>query len=114
MSSVGTNPRKQLKKYTKVYANKGCYVTCYVTKKFMWQTYIVQCVDGTLYAGITTDVKRRMEEHNNSALGSKYTSVRRPAKLVYCKKYKNRSTASKEEWRIKQLSRENKLQLIGE
>jgi len=79
----------------------------------MWQTYIVKCADGTFYAGITTDLKRRVEEHNNSTLGSKYTSMRRPVKVVYSKKYKDRSAASKEEWRIKQMPREEKLQLTG-
>lgn len=78
----------------------------------MWRVYIVECVDGTLYTGITTDLKRRIEEHNTSALGSKYTSMRRPVKLVYGKKCKDRSLASKEEHRIKQLSREEKLRLI--
>ena len=74
--------------------------------------YILKCSDKTLYTGITTDLKRRIAEHNSSKLGTKYTSSRRPVKLVYSKKFKNRSTASKEETRIKKLKRAGKLKLI--
>jgi putative endonuclease len=79
----------------------------------MWKTYILKCADGTLYAGITTDLERRIEEHNDSKLGAKYTAGRRPVELVYSKKFKNRSLASKEENRIKKLTREEKQELIG-
>ena len=78
----------------------------------MYYLYILKCADKTLYTGITVDLKRRVKEHNNSNLGAKYTRTRRPVKLVYSKKYRNRSTASKAEARIKLLSRKNKLQLI--
>ena len=78
-----------------------------------WQVYILRCVDGTLYAGITTDLKRRLEEHNGSALGAKYTACRRPVELVYSEKCKNRSIASKQENRIKKLSRTDKLKMIS-
>lgn len=78
----------------------------------MYYVYIVECSDKTLYTGITVDVDRRMDEHNSGALGAKYTSARRPVKILYTKKYKDRSTASKEEYRIKKLSRAQKLQLI--
>lgn len=80
----------------------------------MWQVYILKCADQTFYAGITTDLARRLAEHNSSPLGAKYTQARRPVKLVYAKKFKDRSLASKEEWRIKKLSREKKLALIGQ
>jgi putative endonuclease len=79
----------------------------------MWIVYILECADGTLYAGITTDLKRRLEEHNSSSLGAKYTKARRPVRLVYSKKFKNRSLAAKEEHWIKKLSREEKLELIN-
>lgn len=78
--------------------------------------YILKCADGTLYTGITTDLKRRVAEHNGekeSKLGAKYTSSRRPVKLVYSRRFKNRSNASKEEARVKGLNREDKLILIG-
>jgi putative endonuclease len=78
----------------------------------MWHVYILKCADRTLYTGITTDLVRRVEEHNSSALGAKYVKARRPAKLVYSKMLPDRSQASKEEIRIKSLSRQKKLSLI--
>jgi putative endonuclease len=74
--------------------------------------YIVKCSDDTLYTGITTDVKRRVNEHNNSDKGAKYTKLRRPVNLVYTEEAQNRSEASKREYAIKQLSRSQKLELI--
>ena len=75
--------------------------------------YIVQCSDDTLYTGITTDVKRRVDEHNNSYKGAKYTKLRRPVALVYTEKSDNRSEASKREYVVKKLSRSEKLELIN-
>ena len=75
-------------------------------------TYIVRCSDSTLYTGITTDLARRLDEHNNSTKGAKYTRIRRPVKLVYSEKYEDRSSASKREYAIKKLSREKKLALF--
>lgn len=74
--------------------------------------YIVECADGTLYTGITTDLKRRVEEHNTDPRGAKYTSARRPVSLVYSRKFKDRSSASVEEARIKKLSKKEKLEFI--
>ena len=79
----------------------------------MYYLYILKCKDKTLYTGITTDLKRRVPEHNTGNLGAKYTHSRRPVKLVYSKKFKNRSTASREEARIKSLRRVDKIALIG-
>jgi len=78
----------------------------------MYKLYILKCADKTLYTGITTDLKRRIEEHNSSELGAKYTRGRRPVKLVFFKEFKNRSDASKEESKIKQMSRKEKLKLV--
>lgn len=78
----------------------------------MYYLYILKCADETLYTGIAVDLKRRIGEHNFSDLGAKYTRPRRPVKLVYSKKFRNRSTASKEEARIKALSRKEKLEMI--
>jgi len=78
----------------------------------MYFVYIIQCNDQTLYTGITTDLDRRIKEHNSSKLGAKYTKVRRPVKLVYSKDFINRSEASKEESRIKKLSRLEKINLL--
>ncbi len=77
----------------------------------MWYVYILQCKDKTFYTGITTSLKRRVEEHNSSTLGAKYTRGRRPVKLVYSSTYKDRSKALKEECRIKKLSRIEKIKI---
>ena len=78
----------------------------------MYYIYILKCADKTLYTGITTDLKRRTAEHNGVKLGARYTASRRPVKLVYSKKFKNRSMASKEEARVKKLKRGEKLALV--
>ena len=78
----------------------------------MYYLYILKCRDESLYTGITTDLKRRVGEHNSKNKGAKYTAGRRPVVVVYSKKFKNRSTASKEEARIKGLDRIDKLELI--
>jgi putative endonuclease len=78
----------------------------------MYYLYILQCADKTFYTGITTDVQRRVAEHNDTKLGAKYTASRRPVTVVYEKKFKNRSLASKEEARIKKLTKAQKLELI--
>ena len=78
----------------------------------MYTLYILECADKTLYTGITTDINRRIKEHNSSDLGARYTRSRRPVKLLFLKKFKNRSSATKEELRIKKLSRKEKLKEI--
>ncbi len=78
----------------------------------MYHLYILKCTDGTLYTGITTDLKRRIAEHNSAKLGAKYTVSRRPVKLAYSKKFKNRSLASKAEAEIKKLKKSQKLELV--
>jgi putative endonuclease len=78
----------------------------------MYHLYILECADKTLYTGITTDLERRIVEHGSAKLGAKYTFARRPVKLVYSKKFKDRSAASKEEARIKKLKKTEKLVLI--
>ena len=78
----------------------------------MYYLYILQCADKSLYTGITVDLARRLKEHNQSKLGAKYTMARRPVKIVYSEKFRNRSLASKAEIRIKKLSREKKIELI--
>jgi putative endonuclease len=79
----------------------------------MYFLYILECSDQTLYTGITTNLERRIKEHNNSKLGAKYTKVRRPVKLVYSQQFIDRSKASKEESRIKKLSRLKKIKLFN-
>jgi len=76
-----------------------------------WKVYILKCSDGSLYTGITTDLARRVREHN-SGKGAKYTRSRRPVAPVYSEDYPDRSSASREEARIKKLSRDDKLFLV--
>ena len=71
----------------------------------------MECSDGTLYTGITTDINRRLNQHN-SGKGAKYTSIRRPVKLMSISEVGDRSDASKEEYRIKQLTRKEKIEYI--
>ncbi len=78
----------------------------------MYYLYILKCSDDSLYTGITTDLKRRVGEHNNGKLGAKYTMTRRPVEMVYSKKFKDRSRASVAEVGIKKLNRTQKLDLI--
>lgn len=77
--------------------------------------YVLQCADDTLYAGYTTDVERRLAEHNGETKkpGAKYTKTRRPVTLVFQKGFKTRSEAMSFEAKFKQLSRAEKLQLIS-
>ncbi|ADG93101.1 Excinuclease ABC C subunit domain protein [Arcobacter nitrofigilis DSM 7299] len=75
--------------------------------------YMLECCDGSLYTGITTDVIKRLDEHNSSTKGAKYTKARRPVKLVYEEASNDRSSASKREYAIKKLTRIKKLQLIN-
>ena len=80
----------------------------------MYYVYIVQCTDETLYTGIATELARRVEEHNHSDKGAKYTRARRPVTLVYHETFEDRSTASKREYEIKKrMSREEKLEMIS-
>ena len=80
----------------------------------MYFLYILECGDQTLYTGITTNLNRRIEEHNNSKLAAKYTKARRPVKLVYSQTFENRSEALKEEARIKKLTRSEKIKYFIE
>ena len=75
-----------------------------------WFVYIVQCRDDSLYTGITTNVERRMQQHNEGT-GAKYTRSRRPVELVYWEEVSSHSDALKREYAIKHLSREDKLKI---
>jgi len=78
----------------------------------MYYVYILLCADQTLYTGITTDVKRRLKEHNTSAKGAKYTRSRRPVTLLYQEVCADRSSASKREYEIKKMDKIKKYKLI--
>jgi len=77
----------------------------------MYFIYLLKCLDGSLYCGITTDVRRRFREHKMGK-GGNYTSSHAAVKMVYIERRKDRSSASKREAEIKQLSRADKLKLI--
>ena len=79
-----------------------------------WFVYIVECADQTLYTGITTNLEKRIEEHNGrgNAPGAKYTRPRQPVKLVYSEQSPSRSTATRREMEIKRLTRQAKLKLF--
>ncbi|MEZ4104369.1 MAG: GIY-YIG nuclease family protein [Candidatus Paceibacterota bacterium] len=82
--------------------------------KVVWYVYMLRCADDTLYTGITTDLKRRVKEHNeDDKLGAKYTKVRRPVELVYKKTFKSRSEATKCELSLKKLNKVKKIQLFA-
>lgn len=77
-----------------------------------YYTYILRCADSTLYTGITTDIDRRIIEHNtDNKKWAKYTRVRRPVELMYSEVFNTRSEACKREYSIKQMTREEKLSL---
>jgi putative endonuclease len=78
-----------------------------------YSVYILECADGTFYTGWTTDVMRRVEEHNSSTKGAKYTKARRPVALRYTEFFATKSEAQKREYVVKQLSRVEKLALVA-
>lgn len=75
--------------------------------------YMVQCADGSLYSGWTTDVPKRVAAHN-AGRGAKYTKSRRPVRLVYAEACADKSTALRRECALKALPRAEKLKLCGE
>ena len=79
-----------------------------------WSVYIVQCADGSLYTGVTTDVHRRVREHNKSKKGAKYTRPRRPVHLLCSLGSLTQSKALKLECEIKSLKKSQKVQRMAE
>jgi len=80
--------------------------------KLEWFVYIILCSDTSLYTGISTDIKRRFDEHH-SQKGAKYFRARSPKKIVFSEGGHTRSTASQREAAIKKLNRPEKLALIN-
>lgn len=78
-----------------------------------WYVYILRCSDNTLYTGVTTDLARRLEEHNRGSKGAKYTRARRPVTLVFTEGAESRSEALRREYRIKRLTTVKKEALIA-
>lgn len=77
-----------------------------------WTVYILRCADNSLYTGITTDVARRISEHNSGVRGASYTRARRPVELAFSFKASNRSQASRAEAWIKAKDRKTKESII--
>lgn len=84
-----------------------------MTANCQWSVYIVRCSDSSLYTGVTTDIERRVRQHNGELVGgAKYTRVRRPVTLVYHEPAADRSTACQREYIIRKLPATKKRQLI--
>ena len=77
-----------------------------------WYVYMLRCGDGSLYTGSTTDVERRLREHQGGT-GARYTRSRPPVTLAYVEEAPDRSAAQRREAAIKKLPRAQKLKLIG-
>lgn len=75
--------------------------------------YMIECVDGSYYTGYTTDVERRVEEHDEGE-GAAYTRGRTPVELVYTERFRSRSAAMTREHEIKTFSRPEKERLVGD
>jgi putative endonuclease len=75
--------------------------------------YILECADKTLYSGYTNNLERRLKQHNHSKQGAHYTKIRRPVKLLYSETFGTLKEALRREYKIKQLTRAEKLELIS-
>ena len=73
----------------------------------MWYVYLLRCSDGSLYAGVTTDLARRVAQHN-AGKGGAYTRAKRPVRLVFRENHPTRSSALKREAQIKRWPRSKK------
>ena len=79
-----------------------------------WYVYLLRCADNSLYTGVTTDINRRLHQHNNcNKKGAKYTRVRRPVTLAYQESAEDRKTACQREYQLKQLSKQEKELLVS-
>jgi putative endonuclease len=76
-----------------------------------WYFYVVRCCDHTLYAGITTDLNRRMAEHN-AGTASKYTRAKGPVRLVYWERLRTKSAALRREAAVKKFPKAKKERLV--
>jgi putative endonuclease len=82
-------------------------------QKAPWFVYIVSCSDGTYYTGITTDIERRLREHNETRAGARYTRARRPVKLVYRESAASRSEAARRESRVRRIPAAEKREMAA-
>lgn len=79
----------------------------------LYSLYILQCADSSLYTGIAKELGKRLDEHNNSPKGAKYTKARRPVKVVYEERHRSKSSALKRELEVKKMSRSQKEKLVS-
>ena len=78
-----------------------------------WTVYLLRCADDTLYCGITTDLNKRLRQHNGGLVGgAKYTKPRQPCHVVYSEYVQDRSRASKREAEIKKMPKIDKENLV--
>jgi len=92
-----------------IYKGVGCSTPLY--NYMTWFVYLLECADKTIYCGITNNLEKRISTHN-SGKGAKYTRGRLPVKLIKSFTVDSKSEALKLEYKIKQLSREEKLKFI--
>jgi putative endonuclease len=85
---------------------------CLTSDTSPWHCYLLECADGSLYAGITTDLKRRLAEHNRGT-ASRYTRTRIPVRLAWAEPHPDRSSATRREREIKALPRAEKRALAA-
>lgn len=81
------------------------------SSKLNYFVYIVRCADDTLYTGFSTNIKHRIKAHNEGK-GAKYTKGRRPVILCYVESFATKQEALQREYKIKQLTRMQKEELI--
>lgn len=74
-----------------------------------WYVYLLRCADNSLYCGVTTDIERRIHEHNHcNKKAAKYTRVRRPIHLAYQEACDSKQAAYQREYQIKRLTKQKK------
>ena len=76
-----------------------------------WYVYLLECADRSFYTGITTDIQRRVKEHNHSRRAAAYTRARRPVTLVYCETCVSRAAAGRREYELRKSARKEKQKL---
>lgn len=100
-------------RFVRIYIIKVIKIIKWIGLIFLAFIYMVRCKDNSLYTGWTTNIERRVKEHN-SGKGAKYTRARLPVKLVYYEKFKNKKEATKREYMIKKFSKLKKERFVKE
>lgn len=83
-----------------------------MTANSTWYVYLLRCNDNSLYAGITTNIERRLHQHNHTKLGAKYTRAKRPVTLAFIETSIDKSSASKREYQLRKLPKTTKEKLV--